>query len=100
MTSNQPHWEDVLWDDLLAMSPDEQIIASGEWITHITQTLLTRLGRHRRLAVIKALSEDGVDAAVLADRIGGRRTTLERLAAEARALRRDEARDEYLEPAA
>lgn len=100
MTQNQPHWEEVLWEDLLTMSPDEQIIASGEWITHITQSLLTRLGRHRRLTIMKALSEDGVDASVLADRIGGRRTTLERLAAEARALRRDEARDETLEAAA
>lgn len=95
MTETRPHWEDVLWQDLAALPPEEQIVVSGEWITHITQSLLTRLGRHRRFVVKEAISRDGMDAALLADKIGGRRSTLERLASEARALQRDEAREEF-----
>jgi hypothetical protein len=90
MTSGA-RWEDVLWTDLKEMNIDEQFIVSGEWTTYITRGLLPDLARYRRFVLLDALSEEGVDSGVLADRLGGRRATIDRLASEARALRRDEA---------
>jgi len=88
MTQALPRWEETLRADLNSMSADEQIITSGEWITHITRNLLTELGRHRRMVIWQELEDPDVDAGILADRLGSRRTTIERLAAEARLLRR------------
>ncbi len=88
-TMTQPAWADSLWAELNNLSQEEQIIASGDWITYITGQLLVQLGRHRRLAIVDALKGD-VDEGVLADRIGGRRTTLQRLAAEGRTIKKHE----------
>lgn len=93
MTSpNTPQWQKVLWDELSQLSPDEQIIVSGTWITDISRNLLTDLGAHRRRLIAQAVREPGVDDGVLADRLGSRRSTITRLAEEGRALLRDEAR--------
>lgn len=85
----QPAWANTLWTELNEMGQEDQIIASGDWITYITGELLVQLGRHRRLAIVEALKGD-IDEGVLADRIGGRRTTLQRLAAEGRTIRKHE----------
>lgn len=88
-TMTQPAWANSLWAQLEDMSLEDQIINSGDWITFITGDLLVQLGRHRRLAIVEALKGD-IDEGVLADRIGGRRTTLQRLAAEGRTIRKHE----------
>jgi hypothetical protein len=90
--SPRPQWEQTLWDELNQMTPDEQIIASGQWITHISRELLTELGAHRRRVIAAAVREPGMDDGRLADRLGSRRSTISRLAEEGRALLRDEAR--------
>jgi uncharacterized protein (DUF2461 family) len=83
-------WEQTLWDELDELPADQQIIATGEYITHITQELLTQLGRHRRLAVVRALEPEGMDATRLAETIGSRPTTINRLAEEGRVIMRRE----------
>jgi hypothetical protein len=92
MENQRPGWETALWNELDAMTLDEQIVASGSWITYISRELLTELGAHRRRLIAQAVREPGVDDGVLADRLGSRRSTITRLAEEGRALLRDEAR--------
>lgn len=83
-------WEDALWEELAEMPPQQQIVATGDWIVYVTQYLLTKLGTARRLAVLAALEEPGMDATKLAEMIGSRPNTIKRLAEEARTLKREE----------
>jgi hypothetical protein len=87
-------WEERLWADLEAQSDTEQIITVGEWITYITQVLQPKLGRHRRLTVVKLLQDPEWDAARLAETIGARTGTIKRLAEDGRAVIREEHRRE------
>lgn len=79
-------WEEELWAELDAMPQPQQIIAAGEIINRVSQTILPALGDRRRQVVIDLL-EQGMDATTLAETIGARRGTITRLAQEGRAGR-------------
>lgn len=85
-----PAWEEAIWSELDAKTPQEQIVATGDWIVYVTQYLLTKLGDRRRLAVLAALDEEDMDATKLAELIGSRPNTIRRLAEEGRSLQKDE----------
>jgi hypothetical protein len=84
-------WEDALWDELNTMTPDEQFVALGTWISYITQHLLTQLGNKRRLAVVQAVDKGDIDAVTFAERVGSGPSAVKRLLDEGRALARREA---------
>lgn len=77
-------WEDALWDELANMSSVEQIKATATWIADITHKLLPALAAARREQILFVLSLPDWDAQRLAETIGSRRTTISRLAEEAR----------------
>lgn len=87
-------WRDQLWEDLRDRSAVDRFVTSGEWITYVTQQLLPQLRRERRQAVLDLLAQDGWDALRIAETVGSRRTTIQRLAEEGRALLREEERQE------
>lgn len=87
-------WQNQLWEELRGEDAVDRYVKSGEWITYVTQTLLPELRKERRRAVIEVLSREDWDALRLAETVGSRRTTIQRLAEEGRALARDEARYE------
>lgn len=89
MNSAESTWEQVMWDELAAMDPVDQYVATGEWITRMTQVLLPRLGTVRRQAVLAAVGREGWDAVRLAETVGARPTTIKRLVEEGRAARRE-----------
>lgn len=84
-------WEEAMWAELEQMSPQDQVVATGEWITMMTQQLLPALARHRRLTVVAILESDDWDATKLAETIGSRPGTIQRLAEEGRAALRQSA---------
>jgi len=77
-------WEEAMWTELGQLPPEQQIIAAGAWITQITQHVLPRLGSLRRERVVEVLLEPGWDAIRLAETIGSRPSTIQRLAEEGR----------------
>lgn len=79
-----------MWAELSAMSTENQIVACGEWITHLTQSLLPRLAKVRRERVIQLLAEPDWDTVRLAETIGSRPSTIQRLAEEGRAQARQD----------
>lgn len=84
----QAQWETELWNELNALPPDAQIVVSGQVISHITHDLLTRLSDFRCDAAQRAVEEPGMDAGRVADKVGSRRSVIERLAARSRANKR------------
>ncbi len=82
-------WEEALWQELEALPDTQQVIATGEWITHMTQVVLPALGGHRRAKVLEILAQPDMDATKLAESIGARRNTITRLAEEGRAAARE-----------
>lgn len=87
------NWRDALWEDLSQRSEVDRFVTTGEWITYVTQSLLPELRKERRRAVLDLLKKDGWDATRVAETVGSRRTTIQRLAEEGRALIRDENRE-------
>lgn len=87
-------WKDSLWEDLSQRDEIDQFVTTGEWITYVTQSLLPELRKARRRAVVDLLKRDGWDALRLAETVGSRRTTIQRLAEEGRAILREEQRQE------
>lgn len=89
------NWEETLWRELEAMPAEQRIAATGQYIVHMTRSVLPALGDLRREAVLEVLDRPGWDATRVAETIGSRRTTIARLAEEGRARRRkaDEAND-------
>ena len=85
-------WQDRLWHELGEQDEVARYVKTGEWITYVTQTLLPELRKERRRAVVDLLAKDGWDALRLAETVGSRRTTIQRLAEEGRALLREEQR--------
>ena len=77
-------WEKALWDELAAMSSVDQVKATATWIADITHKLLPALAAKRREQILLTMSLPGWDAQRLAETIGSRRTTMARLAEEAR----------------
>lgn len=84
-------WREVMWQELDDMDDVQQIVATGKWITEITQEILTALGERRRERVLTVLDRADWDPTRLAETIGSRRTTIVRLAEEGRAKRREAA---------
>lgn len=82
-------WKTALYAELEAMTPLDQIMATGAWITEMTQELLPDLGVRRRRAILAALESDpDGGTARIAEMIGSRPGTIARLAAEGRTARR------------
>jgi hypothetical protein len=77
-------WEDALWDELANMSSVDQVKATATWIADITHSLLPALAAKRREQILFTLNLPGWDSQRLAETIGSRRTTISRLAEEAR----------------
>jgi len=81
-------WTQAMWAELEQMSPEQRIIACGEWISMMTRVLLPKLGLRRRTEIIDMLAQPGWDARRLAETIGTRTTTINRLADEGRSALR------------
>ncbi len=82
-------WQDVMWTELDEMTPLQRHVAAGEWITEMQQTLVPELAAARRESLLEAVEETGGDYYTIAESIGSRKSAVERLANEARALRRE-----------
>lgn len=85
-------WQETMWAELEAMDDVDQIVASGEWITIMTQTLLPALGQRRRRKILEVLNRPEWDKTRLAETIGSRSATINRLAEEGRAMIRESER--------
>jgi hypothetical protein len=81
-------WEKELWQELETLPEEDRVVVAGAWIVDITRKLLPALAGYRREAVLAVLDRPGWDATRLAETIGSRRTTITRLAEEARAKQR------------
>jgi len=79
-----------MWDELADMSDPDQIVAAADYIAEITRTVLPALARHRRLTVVKLVERDGWDSRRVAETIGSRKNSVDRLVEEGRAIRRSE----------
>jgi len=77
-------WVQTMWAELEQMPPGQRIVACGEWISMITRVLLPRLGLRRRTEILDMLAQPDWDARRLAETIGTRTTTINRLADEGR----------------
>lgn len=84
------NWERQLWKELYKQAPADRVVVAAEWITFITQELLTQLANFRRYQVIGILADPEWDATRLAETIGARRGTIMRLAEEGRAAQRSD----------
>lgn len=87
--TQQFDWEKAMWAELDAKPAVDQVSAAAVWISHITQKVLTDLATRRRDMVLQVLEQDEWDARRLAETIGSRRTTINRLAEEGRRARRE-----------
>jgi HAMP domain-containing protein len=83
------NWEDAMWAELDELDPLQQHVACGEWITIMQQTLVPELSVRRRVKLLEACEKAGWDYWQVAESIGSRRATVERLVNEARAHLRD-----------
>ena len=95
---DMPEWVTVMRRDLDAMSDLDQVSATGEWITLITNDVLTELSRRRKLLVARILLRPGWDATRLAETLGGRRTAFMRLGELGRRIMREEGGEGELVP--
>ena len=82
-------WQDALWTELEAMDPLERYTACGEWITLMQQSLVPAMARERRTALIEAVQAADMDYYLIAEQVGSRKATVERLVNEGRAMLRD-----------
>ena len=80
----QHRWVSQLWDQLQEMSPADRIKVSGDWIIYITQKLSPDLATYRRLEVVELLKDPDWDSKKLAETIGTRYSTIDRLAKDGR----------------
>lgn len=81
-------WQEALYTELDTMTPLEQYRACGEWITEMQQTLVPALAERRRTKLIEAAEAAGGDYYLIAEQVGSRKATIERLVNEGRAQRR------------
>ena len=84
-------WLDALWAELEEMTPEQRVIASGEFIIELNRSVLSGLARYRRLAVADILDREEWDQYMLAETIGSTPSAVKRLAEEGRAIRKREA---------
>jgi DNA-directed RNA polymerase specialized sigma24 family protein len=83
-------WEEALWDELDALPEAERIVAMAETITRMSQHLLPLLGRERRTLAVKLIEGKTYSYSSLAESIGSRIGTVQRLVEEGRRLLREE----------
>lgn len=84
----QPQWVQAMWKELDTYSEPEQIVIAGQFITLMTNDLLTQLGERRRVLAATLLLRPGMDTTSLAEQIGSRRNAVARLAEEGRRILR------------
>jgi hypothetical protein len=82
-------WQDLLYAELAEMTPLQQFVACGELITQMQQELVPELAERRRQQLVKAAEENGNNYLYLAEMIGSRKATVERLVNEGRARLRE-----------
>jgi hypothetical protein len=85
-------WQEQLWTELGQRDAVDRFVTTGQWITYVTQELLPELRKERRHAVLDAVRQEGWDSLRLAETVGSRKTTIDRLLEEGRALQRQEER--------
>lgn len=81
-------WQHVMLAELDAMDPLDDYTTCGEWITVMQQELVPMLAERRRLKLIEAAEANGGDYYEIAEKVGSRKATIERLVNEGRAQRR------------
>lgn len=81
---HEPGWVEQLWDDLAELEPADRVKVAGDWITKMTHHLLPQLAEFRRKQVVLLLGELDWDSQRLAETIGSRVGTINRLAREHR----------------
>lgn len=87
------NWQEAMYAELDQMDPLQQFVICGEWITEMQQTLVPALAERRREKLVEAADGNGNDYLQLAETIGSRRATVERLVNEGRQrIREREAR--------
>lgn len=84
-------WQEAVWEELEALEPLERFVACGAWITQMQQEVVPELAERRRLALVQAAEDYDNDYLKLAELIGTRKSAVERLVNEGRAVRRDHA---------
>ena len=87
-------WQDALFAELDEMDPLQQAVACGAWITQMQQELVPVLAERRREKLVEAAEEHENDYLLLAEKIGSRRATVERLVNEGRSRLREIARQQ------
>jgi hypothetical protein len=81
-------WEETMWEELDAMTPLEQFVACGEIITRMQQTHVPALAERRRVKLVEEAETQDHDYLGIAEQIGSRKATVERLVNEGRAALR------------
>lgn len=84
-------WIEAMWAEVDNMSPLDQFVICGEWITTMQQELVPALAQRRREKLVEASEENENDYLRLAELIGSRRATVERLVNEGRSRMREKA---------
>lgn len=77
-------WEQQLWAEIEALPIEQRVIVYAEAIMYITRELLSKLGDRRRELILQMLDQPDMDAMKVAELIGSRRKTVQRLADEGR----------------
>ncbi len=83
-------WEEAMWAELDALPEAERIVVMAENITRMSQHLLPLLGRERRTLAVKLIESKTYSYSSLAESIGSRIGTVQRLVEEGRRLLREE----------
>jgi len=83
-------WEDAMWAELEEMDPLARHVACGEWITMMQQEIVPALSVRRRLDLVDAAIAYEHDYLLIAEMIGSRKATVERLVNEGRAYQREQ----------
>jgi DNA-directed RNA polymerase specialized sigma24 family protein len=84
-------WEEAMWAELDALPEAQRIVAIAENITRMSQGLLPLLGDERRLLAVQLVESKKYTYATLAESIGSRIGTVQRLVEEGRRILRDRA---------
>lgn len=85
-----PKWKEAMYEELATMPLVDQVVATGDWITLMTQELLPRLAQIRRSAIVSILADEEWDPVRLAETIGSRPGAIKRLAEEGRRQERQQ----------
>lgn len=83
------NWQETMYAELDQMDALQQFVTCGDWITQMQQTLVPALAERRREKLVEAADSNGNDYLQLAETIGSRRATVERLVNEGRARIRE-----------